>query len=62
MERGGLPVNKKKIYKAMTAEEYHASRDPEVELIKAKIAAQESEAERQKREYIEARARERAQS
>jgi len=55
-------VNKKKIYKAMTAEEYHASRDPEVELIKAKIAAQESEAERQKREYIEARARERAQS
>ena len=53
-------MNKKpKIYKAMTAEEYHETRDPEAARMKEKIASSESEAERQKREYIEARRRER---
>jgi hypothetical protein len=53
-------MNKKpKIYRAMTAEEYHETRDPEAKRMKEAIAASETEAQRQKREYIEARKRER---
>ena len=41
------------IYEGMTAEDYALYRDPEIEKIKAEISSYESEAQRQKREYIE---------
>ena len=40
-------------YESMTAEDYALYRDPEVERIKAEISSHESEAQRQKREYME---------
>lgn len=44
-------------YESMTAEDYALHRDPEVERIKAEISSHETEAQRQKREYIEQRAK-----
>ena len=51
----------KKTYGSMTREEYDSLRDPEVARMKKEIADDESEAQRQKRLYIAARAKERQQ-
>lgn len=54
LQQGDAMKSKKTVVKAITLEEYNEFRGPEAEKMSREFAKEETEAQRQKREYIEA--------